>query len=394
MGMEERAEDAYIDGRWTSNRNNRVCRGLKIVLETGEFVVDAFLSELDDIDLTLVMAWLESLGEMWVDWKKQIMKLNSAQEIKVLREMEQNESLSCNLYKFEIEGEAKKEEEASQILLEELKQTLGQYEDVFKEPKGLPPKRQKEHCINLLPRSALVNSGFSSPIILVKKKNNRWHMCVEYRALNKVTIPNKFPIPLIEELLDELHGVKYFLKLDLTSGYHQVRMREQDIEKTVFRTHEGQYEYLGREPITYYNKALSPKNLSKSLKQLLQQRITMGSQQNWMAKLLGYNFEIVYKLGCENKGDDACLEGTKLRMSSAYHPHTDGQTEVTNRCLETYLRCFIIDQSKVWINWLSWAELWFNTTYHESIRITSFEAVYGRPPLRTKRRGESRGGLA
>ncbi|KOM49529.1 hypothetical protein LR48_Vigan08g035600 [Vigna angularis] len=90
------------DGHQTETAG--VCRGLKIVLETGEFVVDAFLFELEDIDLILGMAWLESLGEMRVDWKKQIMKLNLTQGIKVLRGTEQSESLSANLCKFDIEG--------------------------------------------------------------------------------------------------------------------------------------------------------------------------------------------------------------------------------------------------------------------------------------------------
>jgi hypothetical protein len=88
------------------------------------------------------------------------------------------------------------------------------------------------------------SSPYDSLIVMVSKKDGTWQMCVDYRDLNKITVKNRYPLPRIDDLLDQLKNVVYFTTLDLHSGYHQIRVAENDAWKTAFKTKQGLFEWL------------------------------------------------------------------------------------------------------------------------------------------------------
>ena len=173
-----------------------------------------------------------------------------------------------------------------------------EFPDVFKEPDSLPPKRDIEHRIELEPgakppEQTLIRlspseleeckrqladfctkahirpsqSPFGAPVLFVRKRGGGLRMCIDYRKLNQQTRKDRYPMPRIDELIDQLLGAKVFSKLDLRSGYHQVRVAEEDIHKTAFRTRYGHYEFtvmpfgLTNAPATFQrlmNSVLSP----------------------------------------------------------------------------------------------------------------------------------------
>lgn len=139
----------------------------------------------------------------------------------------------------------------------------------------MPPKRQVEFRIDLVPGAAPIakepyhlappemqelssqlqellgkqfihpsSSPWGAPILFVRKKDGSHRMCIDYRELNKLTVKNRYPLSRIDDLFDQLQGASWFSKIDLRSGYHQARVREEDVVKTVFRTRYGHYEFV------------------------------------------------------------------------------------------------------------------------------------------------------
>ncbi|GJQ96254.1 putative reverse transcriptase domain-containing protein [Tanacetum coccineum] len=91
------------------------------------------------------------------------------------------------------------------------------------------------------------HSPWGAPVLFVKKKDGLFRMCIDYRELNKLNIKNRYPLPRIDDLFDQLQGLRYFFKIDICSGYHQLRVHEADIPKTAFRTRYGHFEFMSKE---------------------------------------------------------------------------------------------------------------------------------------------------
>jgi hypothetical protein len=261
----------------------------KINLTMGEYVMNSpmIAIPMGGADVLLGIQWLQSLGTVAFNFQELFMKfLLEGKEIE-LRGItgKPGKVISSNgmtqLLKKGHQGIIAKllsldVQTSKPSIPQDLQRIIDKHSKVFEDiPKGLPPTRNHDHEIHLIPGSVPPNirpyrypyaqkseiecmveemlevgiirpsqSSYSAPVVMVFKKDSSWRMCPDYRELNKITIKDKFPIPVIDELLDELHGAIYFTKLDLCSGYHQIRMKEEDIPKTAFRTHEGHYEFL------------------------------------------------------------------------------------------------------------------------------------------------------
>jgi hypothetical protein len=234
-------------------------RDTPFTIEGETFRTDFYALPLAGYDVVLGTRWLATLGPILLDFST----LHMAFWLRDHRVCRQGLAGPARplLAQLDIDG-----------LLEAV---LDEFSPIFAESVGMPPPRAKDHRITLVPGAAPVAvrpysypaahkdelerqclhmldqgiirrslSVFSSPVLLVKKVDGSWRFCVDYRALNAITVKDAYPIPVVDELLDELKGARFFTKLDLRSGYHQVRMDATDVDKTAIRTHDGLYEFL------------------------------------------------------------------------------------------------------------------------------------------------------
>ena len=259
-----------------------ICPSCDIEIEGCHFFANLIPFKLGEFDIILGMDWLAD-HDAQIECKNKKVRLKSKdnkevvfrgrkQEKKFLTMIQAKRLLrqGCEAYLAHVVDINKKPPKIEEIPI------VNEFLDVFPdELPGLPPDREIEFTIDLAPGTEpvskapyrmapvemkelamqlqeLLDKGFirpsvspwGAPVLFVKKKDGSMRLCIDYRELNKLTIKNKYPLPRIDDLFDQLKGATCFSKIDLRSGYHQLKIKAEDIPKTAFRTRYGHYEFL------------------------------------------------------------------------------------------------------------------------------------------------------
>ncbi|KAK1427857.1 hypothetical protein QVD17_16555 [Tagetes erecta] len=228
---------------------NRIVRGCELDLLGHKFPIDLMPMPLGSFDVVVGMDWLAlDRAEIICNEKLVRLPLPSGEILSVQGETSGSVVgiISCIkaqkcLRKGHVSFLAMVSKKSSDEVRIENIPIVRDYPEVFPEElPGLPPHRQE-----LLDKGFIrpSSSSWGAPILFVKKKDRTFRMCIDYRELNKVTVKNRYPLPRIDDLFDQLHGSGVYSKIDLRSGYHQLRVRDEDITKTAFRTRYGHYEF-------------------------------------------------------------------------------------------------------------------------------------------------------
>ncbi|GJU28577.1 putative reverse transcriptase domain-containing protein [Tanacetum coccineum] len=228
-------EIELADGKVVST--NIILRGCTLALYNHIFKIDLLLTRLGSFDVIIGMDWL-SYHRAVIDCCEKIVRIplsnDEILEVQGERPKKDPGSLAC------IKADEKK--------LDDI-QVVRDFSEVFPDDlSGLPHVQMLELSNQLkeLQEKGFIrpsHSSWGAPVLFVKKKDGAMRMCIDYRELNKLTIKNRYPLPRIDDLFDQLQGACCFSKIDLRSGYHQLRVQEEDISKTTFRTRYGHFEF-------------------------------------------------------------------------------------------------------------------------------------------------------
>ncbi|GJX98980.1 reverse transcriptase domain-containing protein [Tanacetum coccineum] len=242
---------------------DRIIRGCKLELGSSLFTIDLIPLGHGSFDVIVGMDWLSHNKAVIVCHEKVV-------EIPLV----DGEILRVHGERVEESTKALKNAKVDEPKISDIS-VVREFVEVFPDDlKGLPPQRQVEFRIELIPGATPVakspyrlapsemqelseqlkelqdkgfirpsHSPWGAPVLFVKKKDGSMRMCIDYRELNKLTVKNRYPLPRIDDLFDQLQGARYFSKIDLRSGYHQLRVHEDDIPKTAFRTRYGHFEF-------------------------------------------------------------------------------------------------------------------------------------------------------